>query len=160
MKPTKWLVLFLCAISVASAKDPAKAKAEDDIREATFRYEFLHNASSLQQEAGVFFLSIGIRKGQEGDPGDALIRRFVGHKPIVQKASRAKAGIGGLIQDKETGELGIIFYARKIKWIDDTHVEVEGGCYEGPAIASSNTYYLEKRGGYWAVTKEKMSWVS
>jgi hypothetical protein len=127
---------------------------KDDIREAVFRYQFIHNASGQQQNAKVYFLFIG----KDKDPGDELIERFKDHKPPVKKGSRASLE-GGAI-DKETGERGLVFYATTIKEISEDKVEVEGGYYEAGLSSSGNTYTVERKDKKWVVTEDKMLWIS
>jgi len=139
------------AISIL-ADDVARAKAEDDITETTFRYQFLHNASGLQRKARVYFLSIG---ENGNDPSDEFMKRFADHEPAVRKRSQSKGGMVGVAP-----EFGLIFRVEKIKWISDTEVEVEGGYYEAGASSSVNTYYLKKERAKWVVTKDVMHAIS
>ena len=137
---------------------PERDKQEDNIKEAVFRYQFVHNASGLQQKAGVYFLSLwGV--GEDGkDPSDDFMRRFAGHTPPVKKFSRASFEDG--LKDEETGARGLIFRVTVIKWITGSRVEVGGGYYEGQVSSSGNTYYVEKRDGKWVVVRDKMYWIS
>jgi hypothetical protein len=159
---TVWLraaiysLALLSAASVGYGADTAKLKAEEDIQEATFRYQFLHNASGLKQNAQFYFLSLGEKNA---DPSDEFMKRFAGHKPVAKKRSQSTGGAGG-IKDKETGGSGLIFTVSKIKWVSETEVEVEGGYYEAGLSASGNTYYLKKEKEKWAVTKDVMHWIS
>ncbi|HYX72344.1 MAG TPA: hypothetical protein VE732_06210 [Nitrososphaera sp.] len=127
---------------------------EDDIREAVFRYQFDHNASAQQQNAKVYFLSLGKAK----DPSDLFMLRFRGHKPSVKKGSHA--GGKGEVIDNKTGERGLIFYATSIKQIDENEVEVEGGYYEAGLSSSGNTYTVKRKENKWVVTKDKLRWIS
>jgi len=135
---------------------PARAAAEDDIREATFRYQFQHNASGLQQKADVYFLSLSEK---DTDPGDEFLKRFVNHKPPVKKVSSSVGRLGG-VRDKDTGGKGLIFRVGGIKWVNETEAEVNGGYYEGGLSASGNTYFLKKQDGKWVVTRDEMHWIS
>ena len=135
---------------------PARSAAEDDIREATYRYQFLHNASGLQQKADVYFLSLGEK---DTDPSDAFMKRFADHKPTVKKVSSSAGRLGG-VRDKDTGGKGLIFRVAQIKWVSETEAEVSGGYYEGGLSASGNTYYLKKENGKWVVTRSEMHWIS
>lgn len=140
----------------AKAKAEARAKAEDDIREATFRYQFLHNASGLQQKADVYFLSLG---GKDRDPSDEFMKRFADHKPPVKKVSQSAGRMEG-VRDKATGGRGLIFRVEAIKWVSDTEVTVSGGYYEGGLSSSGNSYHLKKQKDKWVVEKSEMHWIS
>ena len=170
MKIATLLLGFVCATSLAVADDAAKAKAEDDIREATFRHQFLHNASGVQQKAKVYFLAVGRNEdwddGSDGfmaldgaDPSDEFLKRFADHKPVVKKKSQGVVHLGEF-KDKKTGEKGLVFGLGTIKWVSDTEVEITGGYYEAGLSASGNTYFLKKEKGKWTVTKEVRHWIS
>lgn len=120
---------------------------EDEIMEATFRYQFPHNASAMQQNAKLYFLSI-----DGADPSDGFMQRFAGHDPAVKKVSSSTSGTDG-VTDNQTGEKGIIFRVETIKRVNATTVEVKGGYYEAGLSASGNTYYLKNNGPGWVVTK-------
>ena len=130
-------LFLLCAFSsLGFAADNVRESQTDDIREAVFRWQFDHNASSQQKKAQAYFLGVGDRD----DPTDEFMKRFANHKPPVRKASACSADAGKGVRDKKTGEKGLIFRVRKIEWKSDTEVEVQGGYYEGGLSASSNTY--------------------
>jgi len=151
MKTAVLLLGLVCAASLATADEAAKGRTEDDIREATFRYQFLHNASGLQQKAKVYYLAVGEKSG---DPSDEFMKRFAGHQPPVKKKSQSKGGMVG------PQEGGLIFNVRQIKWLNDSEVQVEGGYYEAGTSASWNTYYLKKKDDHWSVTKDVMNAIS
>ena len=153
------VLLFAMAADGCSA-DGNRAAQFDDIREATFRYLFVKNASGLQQNAKVYFLSLlDPVKKQHEDPADGFMARFAGHHPRVAKASAANsAGITG-VQDKQTGEHGLIFHLGDIRWISDTAVEVDGSYYEASESAAGSTYYLKKQEGRWVVQRDVMHWI-
>jgi len=155
MKSAVLLMCLVCAASCAVPAESIRAKAEDEIREVTFRYQFLHNASGLQQNAKIYFLAIG---EEGGDPTDEFMERFADDKPTNKKESQAKLGDG--VKDRDTGERGLIFRVGNIKWVSDTEVEVEGGYYEAGLSSSGNTYFLKKQKDKWVVTKDVMHWIS
>lgn len=157
MRTFMCIFALTCATSLVLADGPSQAKEEDDIREATFRYQFQHNASGMKQNAKVYFLSLGEEK--RTDPSDEFMKRFADHKPSVKKVSSSTGGPQG-IKDKDTGEPGLIFRVQKIKWVDDTTAEVEGGYYEAGLSASGNTYYLKKEKDKWVVKRDVMHWIA
>jgi hypothetical protein len=160
MRPLYLLVvLLLIPIACSTGKivvqpDPSQ---EDHIREAVFRYQFKRNASAFQDKTEVYFLSIG-----GGDPSDQFMRRFEGHTPVVKKVSEAIVSSSEVtgVKDKKTGQRGLIFNQRTIKWDENDHVEVEGGYYEAGLSASGNTYSVVKENNEWVVTKSEMHWIS
>lgn len=156
MKRAVLLICFVCAASCAVPDESTRAKAEDEIREVTFRYQFLHNASGLQQNAKIYFLAIA---DEHGDPTDEFMERFADDKPTVKKKSQAKVGGDG-VKDRDTGEIGLIFRVDNIKWVSDTEVEVGGGYYEAGLSSSGNTYFLKKQKDRWVVTKDVTHWIS
>ena len=154
------VVLFLlCVVTVCGAVD--RGGQLDDIREATFRYQFKKNASGQQQNAKVYFLTLFNQKEQQDeDPEDKFMKRFDGHKPRVAKVSQSKSSMPEGVQDKKTGEHGLIFTITAIRWKSDEEVEVDGGYYEGSLSSSGNTYFLKRKGGKWIVERDDMHWIS
>lgn len=151
-------VLLLLPIAPCAAKDApiSRTAQEDDIREAVFRYQFNHNASGLQQNAKIYFLSLSRKK----DPEDRFLKRFKDLPKAVKKASEAEASALEGVKDRKTGESGLIFFVGRIKWVKDVQVEVGGGYYENGLSASSNTYYVVKKNNKWVVIKDKMHEIS
>jgi len=118
---------------------------EAAIYEAVFRYQFLHNASAAQQQARAYFLQVDGK-----NPPPDFLECFSGHAPPVTKGSRFRLhGTGGLL-----------FRVDGIKWLDDDHVEVGGGYYEGPLSASGNTYHVTRKAGVWVVERDVMWMIS
>lgn len=144
---------YRCWVGFQSAD--IRPRDEDDVREAVFLFQFDHNASGLQQNAKVYFLSLG---GGDRDPSDEFMERFRGLKPPVKKVSECTASVTG-VKDKETGEHGLIFRVTSIKWVSDSEVEVEGGYHEASESASGNTYLLLREGERWFVKEHRMNWI-
>lgn len=136
----------------------ARERSELDIREAVFRYQFRHNASGLQQESGVYCLSLTY--GEPTDPPDELMKRFIDQKPTVRKASKCVVDPMRGVQDSVTGKPGIILFAAEIDWISANTVDVWGGYYGGLLSASGNTYRVVRRNGRWKVVEDRMNWIS
>jgi len=153
MKTKVCLLAFVLVVSVASCATTQKFAVEDDIREATFRYQFspwLRQAQAKELETVVFFLSVGENKE---DPGKEFMERFTNNKPAIKARSHATGGLQG-VKDRDTGRPGVIFYVSKIKWLKETEVEVEGSCFVSGVSSSRSTYYLTKKNDRWVVTKE------
>lgn len=152
------LTLFLwhCEHSIINVP---KSIQEDDIRESVFRYQFQHNASGQQQNAKVYFLSLGSIEEPE-DPSDEFMKRFQGHQPPVKKVSQSIVSVFEGVKDKDTGEQGLIFRVTRIAWKSDVEVEVEGGYYENGLSASGNIYRVALEGGQWVVKEDRMIWIA
>jgi len=161
----KFLISFCVVVGILStlseincfgqAKNKSRSAIEDDIREAVFRYQFLHNASGQQQHAKVYFLSLSEGK----DPNDKFVERFRGQTPPVKKGSQATTQ-PGVVKDKTTGEEGIIFRVTRIKWINGSDVVVEGGYYEGNLSSSGNIYRVKLTRKRWVVKSDRMLYIS
>jgi hypothetical protein len=132
--------------------ETAKQKAEDDVREALFRYMFEHNRSVLQQHAKAYYLGVVGTGGKITDPSDGFMARFIGHEPPVKKQSAAVLDRdSGYIKDSVTGEHAIIFAIATIDWIADAIAVVHGHHREGDLMAAYYTYSLQKRDRGWTV---------
>lgn len=151
------LILSHCEHSITDITP--KSTKEDDIRETVFRYQFEHNASGLQQNAKVYFLSLG-SLGETKDPSDEFMKRFRGHKPAVKKVSQSTVSVFEGVKDEDTGEQGLIFRVTRIEWKNDVEVEVQGGYYESGLSASGNIYRVRREGGKWVVKEDRMLWIS
>lgn len=76
------LVLMLIAFS-SLAIDSDRARQEDDIREAMFRYQFDHNELVRQPHASAYCLAILVN-GKDSEPVDAFMKRFAHHHPAFR----------------------------------------------------------------------------
>ena len=157
MKTALLSILFFAFTTRCLAAENERESQIDDIREAVFRWQFEHNASALQKNAKVYFLRIDKNKS---DPSDAFMKRFAEHNPPVRKVSACSSDPDKGVQDKKTGEKGLIFNVIEIRWISDAEVEAAGGYYEAGLSASGNIYTLKKENGKWKVTSDKMRWIS
>ncbi|RMG51792.1 MAG: hypothetical protein D6723_10040 [Acidobacteria bacterium] len=155
---TLWM-LTLAGCQKSAATRGSRSDAEDDIREAVFRYQFQHNHSGLQQQADAYCLSFG-RPGAYQDPPDAFLKRFRDHVPPVRRASQCEISPPHGVIDKATGGKGLIFWIATIRWVNDEEVEVEGGYYEAGTSASGNLYRVVREHGRWVVKQDKLLWIS
>ncbi len=137
------------------APPPVPAPADDDLREATFRYMFRKNASGAQQNAKVYCLHF--EKG--ADPPAAFLARFAQDKVPVRAASACSQSVDGVFENA-THAHGLAFRIDGITRADADHATVTGGYYEAGLSASGNVYTLERKGGAWSVTKDEMQWIS
>jgi hypothetical protein len=149
--------------STAKDRPAAQSPIDPDIAEATFRYQFAHNASGQQTDANVYCIGFGTGSSDSSKPRDPppdFLSRLGDVTPPVKAYSQCSASADEGVKDKTTGKLGLIFTINSVKYIDNTRCEVEGGYYEAGLSASGNTYFLEKRGGKWVVIKDIMHWIS
>jgi hypothetical protein len=130
---------------------------DDDVREAVFRHQFAHTASSLSElrRVGAYYLSVG-SSGE--DPSDDLLSRFEGLEPPVKAVSRCMISEREHVVDRETGQRGVIFSVTAIEWIGDGEVRVEGGYYDDDQSAAGHRYRVEWRGDQWVVTSDSELW--
>src|SRR5262245_52028284 len=107
---------LLRAVVVAATWMAAAGDSErDDIREATFRYMFTHNASGQKPDAGVYCLEI-----EDADPSDAFMARFAGSMPPVKKASQCTASGEDGVRDKKTKKPGLILRVEAVRLDGDS----------------------------------------
>lgn len=124
------LLTFIIGVAVATfwyfrppASHPQDKSAlsriveEENIAEAAFRYQF--EDCCAETKYSVYFLWLGDERG----PSDDFMRRFAGHNPPVKKASRSVKVADG-VDDIDTGKRGLIFGIPRIKWLNDTEVDV------------------------------------
>lgn len=114
-----------------------------DICEVVFRYQFKHNASTLQDNAKAYFISI---LGQ--DPSDEFLSRFSGNTPPVGNGSEFAIGEG------------LVFCISSINRIDEDTVQVSGGYYEAELSSSNHIYTVVRKNGKWVVESDEMQWIS
>lgn len=139
----------------------SRTAREDDVREAVFRYQFLHDQSGLQPRAEVLFISVDAK-----DPSDQFLRRFSGNRPPVKKKSqsrysRRRAGFSAIqVEDKHTRKPGLIYSVDSITWLSDSAVLVKGGYYAGGRAAAGHEYRVVRERGKWVVKKDTITWIS
>jgi len=155
-------VIFLVVLLLAGCSHSPDLSVElDDIREATFRYQFEHAAAVGERRQQVRFLSFGeTRKNQDIDPSDTFIARFSRDKPRVAKQSQAISSRHEWVTDLTSGEPGVIFYITSVRKLSSGTAEVTGGYHQDRRSASGNTYRLERRWGKWKVVDDRMDWIS
>ncbi|HEX4495066.1 MAG TPA: hypothetical protein VIE43_05290 [Thermoanaerobaculia bacterium] len=132
--------LLLIASACASAPPPspeAQAAAEGDITEAVFRYQFQHNASTLQQSAERYCLTLT----DERNPDAAFLRRFEAVRPQVVAAMTCAKGSSG----------DLFFRVQKLDWQSDAEVWARGGYSEGTVSSITETYLVHRKDGRWTV---------
>jgi hypothetical protein len=129
------LLPLLCSSCGPSAK-LNRAKAQDDIREAVFRYQFAQFQHGAER---IYFLRIA---GE--DPSDEFMHRFSADKTPVKKASESEPGTRGV-----TCEVG------QTKWTGEKSVEIPASYRIGEKGAARYMFFLKWDNGKWKVTRRK-----
>lgn len=140
--------LILSLIFAQTIRPDAKADAEDEIREAVFRYQFDQDATQQKPITKIYFIAI-----ENKDPDEPFLKRFAGSTPIVKKASQSgysKNGVDSVI-DKTTGEAGVIFGVGKINWINENEVEVKASYHVANLFAGGCNYRVARQDTAWVV---------
>jgi hypothetical protein len=156
------------------ASQDMRRAAEDDIREVVLRGQMEDWAKSgdksevdakdqTEREVAaalnfkVFFVSIN-----EKDPTDEFLKRFQNIPRTVKKVSESEISkkMRMPVVDKKTGELGIIFSADAIRWLNDHHVKAEAGYHCNGLCGAGYTVDLQLEKGQWRIKKERMNWIS
>ena len=145
---------FLESSERPGAQKSSRTKAEDDIREAVFRYQM------VKTKASVYFLSVGV--GKDKDPSAVFMKRFsgCGCKPPVKPYSQSKLDTSRGVRDRKTDVRGVVLRSETIKWLNKTTVELTGGYFWNVRAGSGWTFKVELRNGRWRVTKGTGKWIS
>jgi hypothetical protein len=143
------LLLLILSLAHPISTATQNAQAEDDIREAVFRYMFEHRATQQQPYTNAFFIAIE----KDKDPSDEFMNRFKRQKPVVKKLSQATYSKDtGMIVDKEAGGGGIRYTVGAVKWINEKEARLEGGYYVAMLFAGGCEYRIVLEGEKWVVT--------
>lgn len=145
-----FLSLALTSMSCASAglapSSEAQSAATSDIAEAVFRYQFRHNASSLQEKADRYCLSLP----GEQSPDTAFLQRFERNTPPVVGVDECR---------RKSGK-NLLFRIQKLDWRSDDEVWVSGGYWEGNLSSSGESYRVRRKDGKWVVDGARMETIS
>jgi hypothetical protein len=149
----------------ASVSDPGVIASDipPEIAEATFRYQFAHNASAQRARAQVYCIGLGTTTPgltTPDDPPPAFVSRFGNVSPAVKAYSECSVSATDGVRDRTTGGRGLVFTLTSMRCANGTTCTVEGGYYEAGLSASGNTYFLERRDGGWIVVRDVMHWIS
>jgi len=138
------LLLLVTVTACFAVQKSSRAKAEDDIRDAVFRYQIHH------YKADVYFLAISDR-----DPSSSFMTRFKGCKPPVKKQSESKLDPGRGIKDRRTGARGVVLHSEAVKWLNKNTVEVTGDYFQNMRAGSGWIFRVALKNGRWVVTEAK-----
>lgn len=130
----------------SSVPAPSHTAAEPEIFEAVFRYQFDHNASSLQKQADRYCLSLPGEKS----PDAAFLQRFAGHQPPVAAAGECERRAGK----------NLFFRINRLDWHKENEVWVRGGYFEGNLSSSVESYRVLLKDGKWVVAGARMEAIS
>lgn len=123
------LVMLILLFAVACKDNPVEPtfSADDEVREAIFRYQIQTNGSGVSSPA-VIFLGLGPADSNfnyYSDPSNDLMDRFKDNNPPVKKASRCKFRPSGYF-DVDSGQRGLLLecfsitvgfeFARASRW--------------------------------------------
>jgi hypothetical protein len=140
---------------------PAVGTEDSPIHVAVYRYQFLHNGSSMQENAGAYYLAVmvmvdsGVIEHYDfRDPPASVLQSFADHHPPVRKYSACTLSPSGVF-DRNSGTRGLLFRVGPVRKIGEEEAEVEGGYFEGGLRASSNRYRLEFMDGVWVVVEDR-----
>jgi hypothetical protein len=128
------------------------ATEEENVVEVVFRHQIEEESKS--EGHTIFFLS----RPKDTDPSDAFMRRFDG-KRGVRKFSQSKKVSDG-VNDKETGERGIILDVHRIEWINNSEVKVGVGTYVWSWGQSGSVCRVVRENGKWAVKDCKLTLIT
>ncbi len=155
------LLLAFLTIGCAHTAELKTMPANDDIREALFRFIFSNNASAGQKNVDYYFLSI-----EKKDPTTEFLNRFQGEKPQVLPSSQAKfnpppdqESLGGIIH-QSLGGTGLKFGIGKIDWINKYKVSISWSYYENMLSGSFNVATLKLKNNAWVVTEDHLLKIS
>ena len=142
------LVLLVSAFTISSCHDfgsePPLSFYQGEIRDALFRYQFLHNYSGHPYQ-----------DPQDRDQAEDFIHNFQAHLPPVKEFSSATLSGQGVF-DSQTGDRGLLFRAGEIEPASEGVVKVYGGYFENGGSFSLDLYLLRKLGGQWVVEKDSL----
>jgi hypothetical protein len=151
-KATLLVILLLPLTTVLSAPGFSDRTGSDEaasIAETIFRHQIRH--CYRYRSPKVYFLLLDGK-----DPSDDFMEQFKESVPPVKKASQ----MDNWARDKETGEQGIALAVEKIKQIDESKAEAEGGCVAGGLDGYGYRYSLVKENGRWVIKDAQGTWVS
>ena len=145
------LISVLIAFTACASAGPvpsseAQLAATSEIAEAVFRYQFRHNASSLQERADRYCLSLP----GERSPDAAFLQRFDGNTPSVM----------GVEECRRMSGKNLLFRVQRLDWRSDDEVWVTGGYWEGNLSSSGESYRVRRKDGKWVVDGARKDTIS
>lgn len=145
-----FIISLVFCFSCSPSSKINRIKAQNDIREAIFRYQF---AQFQHSSARVYFLTI---EGQ--DPSEDFMQKFAESKSFVKKGSEARQAPHAVVS--ATGERGVVCDVGPVKWLDEKSVEVIASYQVGNQSAAHFTLTVKSEQGKWKITGKKFSGAS
>jgi hypothetical protein len=139
---------LLLSFGAASLCPKTRQNAEDDIREAVFRWQI--NPPFHHAEAKVYFLAVS-QKGD--DPSEEFLNRFATDEFSVRKRSDCNVHANKSVVDKKTGERGIMLRVGKIHRASDTEATVVAEYDAEGQNAMVYTCTLRNEDGKWRIVR-------
>ena len=166
VSPVRWVPPVFACITVGFAtllascfvgESTSACDSGDDLAEASFRFQFSSNRSSIGDRAAAYFVALE----DDQDPGPGLLARFSDHSPPVRSLSVSTTSEkGDRVLDPNTGKPSLIFRIYKRTMLSNSEAIVEGGYYEANLSASWITMRARCQEGTWRVERigpEKIS---
>ena len=148
MKIFVCLASFALSSCLAICADTGKEESESAIKEAMFRYQFLHLTPKQQRVKAKFYaLSFGDKVTA---PNEAFLKRFATNSPPIKEGALVFSTADGIFA-KGTNEPGLGFEVTKVDWLSATEVVVRAGHEETALRKSWHNYHLKKENGVWTV---------
>ena len=95
------------------------------------------------------------------DPSVELLKRFADHQPPVRPLSEAVAmGSDLMVQDRRTGEPGIIVSVTGMCWLSHADVQVQAVRFFGMNASIDFEFDLHLQSGTWRVVSEQVAGAS
>lgn len=136
---------------------------ELNAREAVFRHQLTHKESAFN-DIDTFCVEItrpsDTWESSRLDPPRRMIERLNDGRYRVRKGSDCEYNDGNGVVEKISRKPALVLRAGGISWKSSTRVAITGGYYYASEGASGNVYHLEKRGGKWLVTEDRLLWLS
>jgi hypothetical protein len=140
-----------------SMSEPAPARDDDDdVLEAVFRHQFAHHPALRRESAEFYCLALGA----DQDPSAEFLRRFAAHLPPVVAGSRCALTAEGEVQDRASGAPALLFRVTAVRRLGDDEAEARAEYLEGWLCGAGSSYRVVRRDGRWAVTDDRMRWIS
>jgi hypothetical protein len=151
--------------SALAAPDLSRTAADLSVREHVFR-------AMLAQSAGpgdVCFLSFGWDENRNWlDPPGGFVERLSDLELVIRPASRAGIRVPSVpdsargpvaIGDTVSGMRGAVYWVSVVSWIDDGHVRVSAGRYDGSSAGRSYTTSVKWRRDHWRMSTPVSHWL-
>lgn len=126
---------------------PHTAEEERNVAEALYRYLLAQaRMNSRWKGVQVIFLSWNNK-----DPHAPLLRCFQDNPLPVKVASASRNGRRWWVEDKVTGQKGVILFVDRIQWSNNAKIQVRGGFGLEGKSGMEATFHMLHQGRQWRV---------